>query len=154
MTENTKTTASREIPVAAKAIFDLLSNPARHAETDASGMVQSTDRGERLKQVGDSFRMNMTKADGSEYQTDNEVFAFQADRVIGWQNKRNVTSDVEVGAKWLYELEPIDAENTKVSLSYDYSEIDNPEVQAMAKQKFADTKVLDESLATLAAALS
>ena len=76
-------------------------------------MVVSADHGERIKAVGDTFTMNMTKEDG-DYQTANEVFAFQEDRVIGWKNTENTTAEVKVGAKWLYELEPIDADNTTV----------------------------------------
>lgn len=152
MTE-TRTTASREINAAPKDIFDLLSNPARHHETDPSGSVVSTDKGERLKHVGDIFRMNMVKGDGSEYQTENKVFALVPDRVIGWQNMKNLTSDVEVGSKWLYELEPVDATTSKLSLTYDSSEIENPQVQALAKEKFAIESNLEASLAKIAEVL-
>lgn len=154
MTEIQKTSASREIPAAPKDIFDLLSNPARHAETDATGSVVSTDKGERLKKVGDTFRMNMVKGDGSEYQTNNEVFAFVDDRVIGWKNLKNLTSDVEVGAKWLYELEPVDADTTKVTLTYDASDIENPQVLSFAKENFAIESNLEASLAKLAEAVA
>ncbi|MGO4955710.1 SRPBCC family protein [Luteococcus sp. Sow4_B9] len=154
MTEISKTTASREINATPQDIFDLLSNPERHAETDHSGSVVSTDKGERLKKVGDTFRMNMVKGDGSQYQTDNEVFAFVENRVIGWQNLKNVTSDVEVGSKWLYELEPVDATTTKLSLTYDPSEITNPQVQALAKEKFAIESNLEASLAKIAEVLA
>ena len=40
MTETT-TTATRTIDAAANDIFDILSNPDRHQETDGSGMVLS-----------------------------------------------------------------------------------------------------------------
>ncbi len=154
MTENTSVSATRDIPASAADIFDLLSNPQRHPETDSSGSVRSADFGERLKEVGDSFRMNMVKGDGSEYQTQNRVFAIQDGRLIGWQNEKNLTSDVEVGAKWLYELEPIDADNTKVTLTYDYAEIENPAVIKLAKETFAKEDLLEKSLGTLADALA
>lgn len=151
MSENTTTSATRDIPASASDIFDLLSNPERHSETDGSGMVRSVDKGQRLQKVGDTFRMNMSKEDG-DYQTDNEVFALVPDRVIGWQNKKNVTADVEVGAKWLWELEPLDAENTTVTLTYDASEIEDPKVQAVAKTFTADK--LEASLAAVAEAVA
>ncbi len=154
MTENTTATATREIPASAADIFDLLSNPQRHSETDASGSVRSADFGERLQKVGDSFRMNMVKGDGSEYQTENTVFAIQQNKVIGWKNEKNLTSDVVVGAKWLYELEPVDAGNTRVSLTYDYSDIENPTVVKMAKENFAKEDGLEKSLNALADALA
>ena len=121
MTETT-TTATRTIDAAANDIFDILSNPDRHQETDGSGMVRSADKGERLQKVGDTFTMNMHNDDG-DYQTVNEVYAFEEGRVIGWKNVRNITTDVEVGAKWLYELSPEDEGHTKVTLTYDRSDI-------------------------------
>ena len=62
--KNTENSATRQIDAPAAAIFDILSNPQRHAETDDSGMVVSADQGERLEKVGDIFTMNMTNKDG------------------------------------------------------------------------------------------
>lgn len=143
--------ATRVIDASADTIFDLLSNPQRHAETDNSGMVVSADQAERLKAVGDTFTMNMTKEDG-DYQTRNEVFALQENKVIGWQNQENTTAGVNVGAKWLYELEPVEADHTRVTLTYDRSEIGLDNVRAMS-EKF-DDDFLETSLDALASAVS
>lgn len=143
--------ATRVIDASADTIFDLLSNPQRHAETDNSGMVVSADQAERLKAVGDTFTMNMTKEDG-DYQTRNEVFALQENKVIGWQNQENTTAGVNVGAKWLYELEPVDADHTRVTLTYDRSEIGLDNVRAWS-EKF-DDDFLETSLDALASAVS
>ncbi|MDY5786055.1 SRPBCC family protein [Corynebacterium sp.] len=148
---NDKNTATRVIDAPAAEIFDILSNPERHPETDNSGSVISVDQGERLKAVGDTFTMNMTKEDG-DYQTRNEVFAIQENKVIGWTNLENITVDVKVGAKWLYELESIDADNTRVTLTYDRSEIELPPVRSMS-EKFDDA-FLETSLEALATAVS
>ena len=53
--------ATRVIDAPAADIYDLLTNPQRHAETDNSGMVVSADQAERFQSVGDTFTMNMTK---------------------------------------------------------------------------------------------
>ena len=151
--ELSKVSATREIPVAAVTIFELLRNPERHAETDATGSVQSVDKGQGIREVGDTFTMNMVNPDGP-YKTQNEVFAYQQDRVIGWQNQENLVNGVKVGAKLLYELEPINADNTRVTLTYDPTEIDNPEVQKLAKEKFAVESQLEDSLAKLAEAVA
>ena len=151
MNDISTVSASREIPTAATEIFNLLTNPGRHPQTDGTGGVRSLDQGDRIKAVGDTFRMNMTNDDG-DYQTDNEVFAFVENRVVGWQNKRNVTNGVEVGAKWVWTLEPLDASSTNVTLSYDPTEIDDPAVLALAKNY--DTAALESSLAGLAEALA
>lgn len=149
--DNLNNSASRVIDAPAKDIFDILSNPERHAETDGSGMVQSVDQGERLKAVGDTFTMNMTKEDG-DYQTVNEVFAFQKDRVIGWKNVENITAEVKVGAKWLYELEPVDPDHTRVALTYERDEIESDQVRKMSEN--FDDDFLAKSLDSLAEAVA
>lgn len=142
--------ATRTIDASANDIFALLSDPSRHGETDNSGMVVSADTDAKLEKVGDIFVMNMTKEDG-DYQTRNEVFAFQENKVIGWKNLANLTADVEVGAKWLYELSSEGADSTSVTLTYDRSEIASDEVRKMS-EKFDDA-VMEESLAALASAV-
>lgn len=148
--KNTESSATRQIDAPAAAIFDILSNPQRHAETDDSGMVVSADQGERLEKVGDIFTMNMKNEDG-DYKTKNEVFAFQEDRVIGWKNLQNTTSEVTVGAKWLYELEPIDADNTNVTLTYQRDEL---EENLLSMSETFDDEFLAKSLDSLAAAVA
>lgn len=148
--KNTENSATRQIDAPAAAIFDILSNPERHAEIDDSGMVVSADQAERLKAVGDTFTMNMTKEDG-DYQTVNEVFAIQPDRIIGWKNVENTTAQVKVGAKWLYELEPIDADNTTAKLTYQRDELE--ENLLGMTEKFNDD-FLAKSLDKLAAAVA
>ena len=152
MTESTSNTnsATRVIDAPAAEIFALLADPSRHAETDNSGMVVSADTDAKLEKVGDIFVMNMTKEDG-DYQTRNEVFAFQENKVIGWQNLANLTADVEVGAKWLYELASEGSDKTSVTLTYDRSEIESDAVRKMSET--FDDSVMEESLAALAAAL-
>lgn len=142
--------ATRTIDASANDVFALLSDPSRHAETDNSGMVVSADTDAKLEKVGDIFVMNMTKEDG-DYQTRNEVFAFQENKVIGWKNLANLTADVEVGAKWLYELSSEGTDSTSVTLTYDRSEIASDEVRKMS-EKFDDA-VMEESLAALASAV-
>ena len=142
--------ATRVIDASANDIFAILSDPSRHAETDDSGMVVSADTDAKLEKVGDIFVMNMIKEDG-DYQTRNEVFAFQDNKIIGWKNLKNLTADVEVGAKWLYELESEGADSTRVTLTYDRSEIESDAVRKMSEN--FDDSVMEQSLATLAAAV-
>lgn len=148
--KNTENSATRQIDASAAEIFDILSNPQRHAETDGSGMVVSADQGDRLKNVGDTFTMNMIKEDG-DYQTTNEVFAIQENKLIGWKNVENTTAGVKVGAKWLYKLEPIDADNTNVTLTYQRDELE--ENLLSMSEKF-DDDFLAKSLDSLAAAVA
>lgn len=146
-----KNSATRTIDAGVDEIFAILSDPHRHAETDNSGSVVSLDQGDRIQAVGDTFTMNMTKEDG-DYQTRNEVFAFQDNLVIGWQNLENITSEVKVGAKWLYELESQGPDSTTVTLTYDRSEIASDEVRKMSER--FDDDFLAQSLDALAAAVA
>ncbi len=146
------TSVTREIPASAADIFDLLSNPHKHHLTDGGGTVRSLDQGDRLKAVGDTFTMNMEAEGMGEYQTRNKVYAFADGRVIGWQNEENITTGVKVGSKWLWELEPVDAATTVVTLTYDPREIEDPKVQALSKN--FDLDELDASLAALAEAVA
>lgn len=147
-----KVSVSRQIPAAADVIFDLLSNPHRHNQTDGSGMVRSLDQGDRLKQVGDVFTVNMTREEG-DYQTSNTVFAFAEGRTIGWKNEKVIEPEVPMGSKWLWELEPVDAGNTNVTLTYDPSEIEDKQVKAGAVKAF-DEAYLESSLGAVAAAVA
>ncbi|WKK60762.1 hypothetical protein QYQ98_06865 [Corynebacterium sp. P3-F1] len=142
--------ATRVIDASANDIFAILSDPSRHAETDNSSMVVSADTDAKLEKVGDIFVMNMTKEDG-DYQTRNEVYAFQENKVIGWKNLKNLTADIEVGAKWLYELSSEGADSTSVTLTYDRSEIESDAVRKMSEN--FDDSAMEESLAALAAAV-
>lgn len=148
---NSTNSATRTIDASAEAIYDLLTNPQRHVETDKSGMVVSLDQGERFKAVGDTFTMNMKNENG-DYQTRNEVFALQENKVVGWKNTKNTTSGAEVGAKWLYELEPEGPDATRVKLTYDRSEIENEQVRSFSEQ-FNDD-FLETGLDAVAAAVS
>ncbi|WP_165164651.1 SRPBCC domain-containing protein [Corynebacterium qintianiae] len=147
----TTNSATRTIDASVDNVYDLLTNPQRHAETDNSGMVVSADQAERFQTVGDTFTMNMTKED-SDYQTRNEVFALQENKVVGWKNLENTTAGVEVGAKWLYELEPEGPDATRVKLTYDRSEIASDKVRSMSES--FDDDFLETSLDALAAAVS
>ena len=73
MTES-RISSTRTIDAPAGAIFDILSNPARHAALDGSGMVQSDSKSDRITAVGQVFTMNMEGDHmGGEYKTDNHV---------------------------------------------------------------------------------
>lgn len=152
MNDLDKTSVSCEIPASAADLFDLLTNPHKHHLTDGGDTVRSLDQGDRLQEVGQTFTMNMEAEGMGEYQTRNKVFALVDGRVVGWQNEENITSGVQVGSKWLWELEPVSSDVTNVTLTYDPTEIENPEVQALSKN--FDESALEASLAALAEAVA
>ena len=91
--------ATRIVPAPAEDIFDLLADPARHAEIDGSGTVRQA-RGSRTPErlsLGATFGMQMRW--GAPYKILNEVVEFDEDRLIGWRHF--------AGHIWRYRLEPL-----------------------------------------------
>ena len=77
MAQEQKITVQRTIDAPAKDVFEVLTNPQRHAELDGSGFVRSDEKTDRIQAVGDVFTMNMSGDHmGGEYQTDNHVTAY------------------------------------------------------------------------------
>lgn len=150
MADEASITVSRSIDAAATELFDLLSNPERHPDFDGSGFVRSADRAQRIKAVGDTFRMNMTGEHmGGDYQTDNRVTGFAPGRLIAWQT--GPAGEEPPGWEWVYELTPTGPDHTDVSLTYDWSKVDAA-VRKKISFPLVGREQLESSLAQLAAA--
>ena len=106
---------SRVIKATPEAIFDVLADPARHAEIDGSGMVQNIrGESERLA-LGSKFGMDM-KMGPMPYRISNTVKEFEENRLIAWAHFG--------GHRWRYELEPVEVDGgaaTEVTESFDWS---------------------------------
>lgn len=104
-------------------VFDLLANPDRHSDIDASGTVVSDANSKPVTKVGNVFRMNMRRPDGVggsvDYQTDNHVTAFEPNRTIAWAVAP--AGGEVLGWEWRYELVP-DGDKTRISLTYDWAQ--------------------------------
>lgn len=114
-------TVQRLIPAPPEKIFDLLADPARHAEIDGSGTVQGprSTRGGRRLGLGDSFGMSMKW--GVPYSTKNVVTELEENRRIAWRTLAPAPLDkVATGRTWRYELEPQDG-GTLVRETWDLS---------------------------------
>lgn len=152
MSDDTSISASRTINAPAKDIFDVLSNPERHAELDGSGFIRSDQKTNRIQKVGDVFTMNM-EADhmGGEYQTDNHVIGYDQNKLLAW---KTAPKGVEPpGWKWVWELTPVDAANTDVSITYDWSEVTDKELLQKVKFPIMPVSGLEDSLVKLAEAV-
>jgi uncharacterized protein YndB with AHSA1/START domain len=111
----------RLVKAPAKAIFDLLADPARHAEIDGSGAVRNATSGSERLHLGAVFGMNMKL--GTKYTMDNTVVEFVEDRRIAWQPRAHnkVIAIFGGGRIWRYELEPVDG-GTLVRETWDIRE--------------------------------
>ena len=85
-------------------VFDVLSNPERHAEIDASGFVVSDEKTDRITATGQVFRMNMTGDHmGGDYQTDNTVTGYDKNHLLAWQTAPAGTEPP--GWEWVWVLD-------------------------------------------------
>lgn len=94
-------------------IFDLLADPARHAEIDGSDMVQAArPSGPKRLSNGATFGMDMKFVGFIPYRISNEVVEFVEHERIAWRHFGHHI--------WRYELEAIDADTTKVTESFEW----------------------------------
>src|SRR5665213_3321342 len=109
----------RTIPATPEAIFDVLSNAAKHSLIDGSGMLQGKrpEAPQRLA-LGTTFGMSM-KMLHMPYSTVNKVVEFEENRRIAWQTGPEGFAGRLMGGRiWRYQLEPV-AEGTLVRESWD-----------------------------------
>jgi hypothetical protein len=150
---STSLTATRTIHASATDIFDLLTNPDRHADFDGSGFVRSASKAQRIAKVGDSFRMNMEGDHmGGEYQMDNHVSGLQHNALVAWKPAPAGTEPP--GWEWLYELKSAGSDATEVSLTYDWSGVTDKALLKKIHFPLVSEEQLDDSLAQLAAAVT
>ena len=153
MTDEKRIDATRTIDAPTTAVFDVLSNPQRHAEIDGSGFVVSDDRSDRITATGQTFRMNMSGDHmGGDYQTDNHVTGYDENKLLAWQTAPAGTEPP--GWEWVWELEADGPDATTVTLVYDWSNVTDPDLLQKITFPLVSQDALEESLANLAEAVS
>lgn len=137
---------SRVIAASPEAIFDILSDPARHGDIDGSGMVQQP-RGESGRlEMGAEFSMDM-KLGFLPYRITNTVVEFEPNRLIAWCHPGK--------HRWRYELEPVEGDDgpaTTVTETFDWSTARVPkaiELMGYPKKHPAGMEATLERLAAL-----
>jgi uncharacterized protein YndB with AHSA1/START domain len=108
MTTPSQVNAERMIAAPPVAIFDVLTDPAKHSVIDGSGTVRGTNGEPARLVLGSTFGMSMRNR--ISYRTKPKVVEFEADRRIAWRNKG--------GPIWRYELFP-EGSGTRVVETYD-----------------------------------
>ncbi|GAA4403291.1 hypothetical protein GCM10023168_14670 [Fodinibacter luteus] len=109
----------RLIPAPPEPIFELLVDPAGHAEIDGSGSVRGARSGGRRLALGDRFGMDMHL--GVAYSTRNTVVELEENRRIAWQTTASGPVGALLGGRiWRYVLEPVEG-GTLVTESWDLS---------------------------------
>jgi uncharacterized protein YndB with AHSA1/START domain len=153
MSDDTSISVQRTIDAPSQALFDVLSNPQRHAELDGSGFVLSDDRSDRITGTGQVFRMNMSGDHmGGDYQTDNHVNAYDPNHLIGWQTAPAGTEPP--GWEWLWELTSQGTGSTDVTLTYDWSRVTDKDLLAKVSFPLVSRSQLEDSLGRLASVVA
>ena len=144
--ETTIVHAHRDIAAPADQIFELIADPARQPDWDGNDNLAAAPTGQRVRQVGDRFTMNLTNGATRE----NHVVEFEEARRIAWRPSE--PGSPPPGHLWRWELEPLDADTTRVVHTYDWTDLTDesrlPRARATTSDKLAAS--LDR-LAALAA---
>jgi hypothetical protein len=121
---------SRDVAASASLIFSVLARPAMHPYIDGTGMAQSADD-VTITKVGDVFVMHMTHWSLGDYGMENHVVEFVQDSRIVWEprvltystNKFPGDGSVAETRYWGWELEPLEANLTRVTEFFDGSRL-------------------------------
>lgn len=125
MTETMIVTNTIDAP--AENVFDVLADPSTHQAIDGTGWVRESLDGRSLSETGQIFRIAMhhdNHPDGH-YEMANRVEVYDRPRAIAWQpGQAGEDGTLEFGGWiWRYDLEQIGPQQTRVTLTYDWSAV-------------------------------
>jgi hypothetical protein len=122
-----KVSAALTVAAPAASVFAVLADPTSHAAIDGTGWVRESVDRTPLTEVGQIFRMDMYHAGhpNGDYQVVNKVLVLDPPRAIGWlPGHRTGDGELEFGGWiWRYDLAPLGAAETLVTLTYDWSAV-------------------------------
>lgn len=138
-------TASREIAASAETIFELIADPARQPEWDGNDNLVSAEPGQRVSAVGDVF-VTRIHLDQNRH---NRIVEFEEGRTIAWLPSEPGAQPP--GHLWRWELEPIDAGRTRVTHTYDWTNLTDQGRLGRARRTTSERLMASiDRLATLA----
>jgi uncharacterized protein YndB with AHSA1/START domain len=109
--------ASREIAAEPGQIFELIADPAQQPRWDGNDNLASAPAGQRVYRTGDVFTMTLTHGGIRE----NHVVEFDEGRRMAWRPSE--PGREPPGHLWRWELEPVADSRTKVTHTYDWTEL-------------------------------
>lgn len=138
--------ASREIAAEASKIFELIADPAQQPRWDGNDNLAEAPTGQRVRSVGDVFTMNTKKGNVRE----NHVVEFVEGERIAWRPAE--PGQEPPGHLWRWELEPVDPSRTRVTHTYDWTQLPDhdrriPRAMATTSEKL---RASTDRLATIA----
>jgi uncharacterized protein YndB with AHSA1/START domain len=135
--------ASREIAAGAERIFELIADPAQQPRWDGNDNLATAPAGQRVRRAGELFTMTLTKGSIRE----NHVVEFDEGRRLAWMPAE--AGKRPPGHLWRWELEPVGTSRTRVTHTYDWTQLTDKKRLPRARATTADK--LRASLDRLAA---
>lgn len=123
MTEPERYVVTHTIAAAPSAVFAVLSDPARHKDTEPGDWVRDAIDPQPITGTGQIFAINMFLPQaGGHYVMHNLVSEFDKDRTIAWLPGRldEAGKHNPGGWWWRYDLAP-NGDATDVTLTYDWT---------------------------------
>lgn len=114
---------TRSIPASPSAVFAVLTDPARHQDTEPGDWVRDAVDPTPITAVGQMFVINMfLEFAGGHYVMHNLVTEFESDRTIAWvPGQLDEAGNHQPGGwSWRYDLNP-SGEGTEVTITYDWT---------------------------------
>ena len=136
-------TASREVAAPAETIFELIADPSQQPPWDGNDNLAEAAAGQRVTGVGDVFTMGLT----NDATRENHVVEFEEGRLIAWRPSE--PGSEPPGHLWRWQLEPIDSRHTRVTHTYDWSELSDQ--KRMERARATTSERLQASIDRLAA---
>ncbi|MFI6218224.1 SRPBCC family protein [Nocardia brasiliensis] len=124
--------ASREVAAGAAAIFELIADPAQQPRWDGNENLAEAPAGQRVRAVGDVFTMTLTIGAVRE----NHVVEFEEGRRIAWRPSE--VAQQPPGHLWRWEIEPLDDARTRVTHTYDWSQLTDEKRLVRARATTSD----------------
>ena len=124
--------ASREIAAEPGQIFELIADPAQQPRWDGNDNLASAPAGQRVRRTGDVFTMVLTHSGIRE----NHVVEFDEGRLMAWRPSE--PGQAPPGHLWRWELEPVAVSRTKVTHTYDWTELTDENRFRRARATTAD----------------
>jgi uncharacterized protein YndB with AHSA1/START domain len=143
--ENRVVSSARDIDASAETIFELIADPSAQPRWDGNDNLSEAAPGQRVHAVGDVFAMTNTSGRVRE----NHVVEFEEGRLIAWRPSE--PGKQPPGHLWRWQLEPLEPGRTRVTHTYDWTELTDsnrlPRAQATTSDKLMSSI---DRLATLA----
>jgi len=125
--------ASREIAAGPERIFELIADPAQQPRWDGNDNLAEAPGGQRVRSAGEVFTMTLTH-DGAI--RENHVVEFEEGRRIAWRPAESGRRPP--GHLWRWELEPVGASRTRVTCTYDWTQLTDQKRFRRARATTAD----------------